>query len=109
VEHRLPIGDSLVGYAGIEDIVRSHNPGPFLEGNRQSISYDPTARADPATNLLNLHLGVTRSALDLRLSITNALNSHPILVRENDAPGSSLYYAQTFRPRTLALTVTQRF
>jgi iron complex outermembrane recepter protein len=109
VEHRLPIGASLVGYAGIEDIVHSHNPGPFLESNRQSISYDPTAQADPATNLLNLHLGITRSALDLRLSVTNALNSHPILVRENDAPGSSLHYAQTFRPRTLAFTVTQRF
>jgi iron complex outermembrane receptor protein len=108
-EHRLPIGNSLVAYAGIEDIVHSHNPGPFLESNRQSISYDPTARADPATNLLNLHLGITRSALDLRLSVTNALNSHPILMRENDAPGSSLFYAQTLRPRTVALTVSQRF
>jgi iron complex outermembrane recepter protein len=108
-EHRLPIGNSLVAYAGIEDIVHSHNPGPFLEGNHQSISYEPAARADPATNLLNLHLGITQSALDFRLSVTNALNSNPIVVRENDAPGSSLFYAQTLRPRTLALTVSQRF
>jgi iron complex outermembrane recepter protein len=110
VEHRLPISNSsLMVYAGIEDIVHSRNPGPFLEGNRQASSYDPGARADPATNLLKLHLGIIRSALDFRLSLSNALNSHPVLVRESDAPGSSLYYAQTFRPRTVALTVIQRF
>ncbi len=105
----MPIGSSTVVYVRAEDLFQSRNPGPFIERDLSSGSYDPTALADPTANRLNLHLGLARTGLDDRLSITNVLNSQPTLQREPDATGSSLYYAYTFRPRTLAFTATQRF
>jgi iron complex outermembrane recepter protein len=108
-EYHLPIGQSVVGYARAEDVVHSHNAGPFTEGDPQSIGYDPTLRADASTRRLNLNLGMIRSGFDVKLSINNALNSRPTLQRFPDAPGSSLYYAYTFRPRTITLTASQRF
>jgi iron complex outermembrane receptor protein len=108
-EYRLPVGADAVAYAGAEEIVHSHNPGPFLEANPESPSYNTTQFPDPATKLLNLHFGVTGESLDLKVSVLNVLNSQPLLQHDSDAPGSTLQYAYTFRPRTLALTGTWRF
>jgi iron complex outermembrane recepter protein len=108
-EYRRPVGAQAEAYAGAEEIVHSHNPGPFLEANPESPSYTTTESADPATKLLNLHFGVTRKSLDLKLSVLNVLNSQPLLQHDSDASGSTLQYAYTFRPRTLVLTATRRF
>jgi len=66
-------------------------------------------RPEPATHLLGLRIGLVRSELDITQSVYNALDSTPILQRDNDLAGSTLYYGQTFRPRTFALSVTERF
>jgi len=108
-EHRVPLGGEMSAYAGIDFVVRSHDPGPFLEDDPDSSAYDPGLRSDPATHLLDVRVGFIRSELDMRLSIFNALDSTPILLRNNDVAGSSLYYGETFRPRTVALSVTERF
>lgn len=108
-EHRVPLGAGLSLDAGIDFMVRSRNPGPFLEDDPASSAYNPALRPDPATRLLDVRIGVVRSELEVRLSLFNALDSTPILQRDNDLAGSSLYYGQTFRPRTLALDVTERF
>jgi iron complex outermembrane recepter protein len=108
-EYRLPLSSSATAYARAEESVRSHNPGPFLEANPESPRFNSTVFADPATNLLNLYLGVRREGLDLRISVLNVLNSQPLLQHDSDAPYSTLQYAFTFRPRTLALSATQRF
>lgn len=99
----------LSAYAGIDFVVRSHDPGPFLEDDPESSAYDPGLRSDPATHLLDVRAGLIRSELDMRLSIFNALDSTPILLPNNDVAGSSLYYGETFRARTVALSVTERF
>lgn len=108
-DYSVPIGGSAVAHARAEWVVHSHNPGPFTEGDPRSISYDPALRADPATSKVNLQLSVVQPRCDVKFSISNALNSHPSLQRFPDAPGSSLYYAYTFRPRTLSLTATRHF
>lgn len=108
-EHRVPLGDELSVYAGVEYVVRSHNPGPFLESDPASSAYNPGLRSDPATHRLDLRIGLTRSALDVKLSVLNVLDSTPILLRDTDVATSSLYYGQTFRPRTVALSLTRRF
>jgi outer membrane receptor protein involved in Fe transport len=108
-EHRVPLGGEMSAYAGIDFVVRSHDPGPFLEDDPDSSAYDPGLRSDPATHLLDVRVGLIRSELDMRLSIFNARDSTPILLRNNDVAGSSLYYGETFRPRTVALSVTERF
>lgn len=108
-EHHVELGAGLAIYAGAEYVVHSHNPGPFLEGDRASSSYNPGLRSDPATQLLDLRIGVIRAGLDIELSAFNVLDATPILLRDDDAVSSPLYYGQTLRPRTLALSVSRRF
>jgi hypothetical protein len=109
-EYHVPVRSGAIAYARAEEIVHSHNPGPFLERDPASSSFDPTEFPDPATKLLNLHFGVImRQGLDLKLSVMNVLNAQPLLQHDSDAPGATLQYAYTFQPRTVALSGTQRF
>lgn len=108
-EHHVLLGNELSAYAGIVFVARSHNPGPFLENDPQSSAYDPGLRSNPATQLLDLRVGFIRSKLDIRLSVRNVLDSTPFLSRDNDVVGSTLFYGETFRPRTVELSVTERF
>jgi iron complex outermembrane recepter protein len=108
-EYRRPLTSGVVAYAAADDIFASHNPGPFTENDPRATSYSPGFRADPATNRLNVRLGLIRSSLEIRLSVENALNSAPILQLNSDATGSSLYYAYTFRPRTLGLSCDWKY
>jgi iron complex outermembrane recepter protein len=104
-----PLGRPATAYVRAEDIAHSHNPGPFSELDPKDINYDPQLRADPATNLLNLQLGLLWSRFDVRLFVNNALNALPVLQRDADAPGSALQYAYTFRPRTVGVAATGSF
>ncbi|HEV7613673.1 MAG TPA: hypothetical protein VGO37_17465 [Steroidobacteraceae bacterium] len=90
-------------YVRIDNTVRSHNPGPFSEEDPRNINYAPRLRAGPATDMLNLNIGLHRSCAHIRFFVTNALNRLPLLESSSDAVGSSLTYAYTFRPRTLGV------
>jgi len=90
-------------YVRMENIVRSHNPGPFSESDPRNIDYEFRLRADPATDMLNLSIGLHRSCAEFKFFVTNALNSLPVLQAIADAPGSSLIYAYTLRPRTVGI------
>jgi outer membrane receptor protein involved in Fe transport len=109
VQYQFPLGTDVAGYARAEDIFHSHNPGPFSESDPTTVGYDPTLRADPATNKVNLQVGLARPGFDIKVFVNNAMNSRPTLQRSPDAPGSTLNYAYTFRPRTAGLTVSSRF
>jgi outer membrane receptor protein involved in Fe transport len=97
------LGGRATPYASAVEIIRSHNPGPFTEQLPASLNYDPALKADPATYLLNLQLGLFRADLDLHLFVNNATNSLPQLQRYPDAPGSALVYAYTLQPRTVGV------
>ena len=96
-------------YARAEEIATSHNPGPFTESNPKALGDSPSYQSDPATNRLNLQLGLGWTRWDIKLFANNVLNSLPALQRNVDAPGSTLVYAYTFRPRTLGLTANWTF
>jgi iron complex outermembrane recepter protein len=96
-------------YARAEGLIHSHNPGPFSELDPKSISYSPRYTADPATEQLNLQLGLAWPHWDVKMFVNNALNSLPILQRNADAGSSSLIYAYTFRPRSVGITSTCKF
>jgi hypothetical protein len=104
-----PLIRNAKGYVRVEEIVHSHNPGPFSELDSKNSEYDPGLRADPATDLLNLQLGVTWGTSDIKLFVDNAPDSQPALQRDVDAPGSPLVYAYTFRPRTVGVRTNWRF
>jgi len=108
-DYRRPLTPVVTGYVAADDIFASHNPGPFTESDPRATSYSPGFRADPATNRLNLRLGLIRSGVELRLSVQNVFNSLPVLHLDSDAIGSSLYYAYTFRPRTLGLSCDWKY
>jgi outer membrane receptor protein involved in Fe transport len=96
------VGDTSA-YLRAEEIAHSHNPGPFTELEPNNPTYDPRLSADPATYLLNLQLGLTRSRVNARIFVNNVTNAQPLLQRYTDAPGSALVYAYTLRPRTVGL------
>ena len=98
-----PLAGITAAYLRAEEIVHSHNPGPFSELETKSPSYDPRLTADPATYLLNLQLGLTRPGVNVRIFVNNVTNAQPMLQSYADAPGSALVYAYTLRPRTVGL------
>ena len=103
LRYEWPITHEITGCARIDEIVHSHNPGPFTELDPRAIGYDPRFVADPATSILDLKLCLIWSKLDLRLFVNNALDDHPLLQSSADAPGSLPIYAHTLTPRTWGL------
>ena len=109
LRYQWPITPEIMGCARIDEVVHSHNPGPFTEHDPRAIGYDPRIVADPATSILNLKLCLIWSKLNLRLFMNNALDAHPLLQSSADAPGSLPLYAHTLTPRTWGLAGTWRF
>jgi outer membrane receptor protein involved in Fe transport len=109
LRYQRPISAAVVAYVRAENLVHSHNPGPFSELDPRSISFSPKYTADPATDQLNLRLGISWAHCDVKMFADNALNSNPVLQRNADSGSSSLIYAYTFRPRTIGVTGTWSF
>jgi len=109
LRYQQPLSAGISAYAHAEELVHSHNPGPFSELDPRSISYSPLYTADPATYQLNMQIGISGAHWDNKLFIANAFNSLPVLQRNADAGNSSLIYAYTFRPRTVGITTNWRF
>ncbi len=97
----------LPGYVLLDDRAKSHNPGPYTNNP------DPLGRIayDPATNLLNGRLNLSVYGTDVALYCNNILDAHPLLGVANNYLGANdnLFYASTFRPRTLGLTLERKF
>jgi iron complex outermembrane receptor protein len=109
LRYQQPLGAGISAYAHAEELIHSHNPGPFSELDPRSISYSPFYTADPATYQLNVQIGMSSAHWDNKLFVNNALNSLPVLQRNADAGNSSLIYAYTFRPRTIGVTTNWKF
>lgn len=101
-----------------DDVFHSHNTGSFYTGIPGPY-YAPGLEAEPATNLLNLRatvsllrpaLGAPAERLDVSLFVSNLLDAQPTLLKRNKGVDlSTLYYATTFRPRTVGLAGTWQF
>ena len=118
LEQSFTLRDRLHLAVRAEDAYHSHNTGPFYTGIPGTY-YAPGLEADPSTNLLNLRAtfslhspdsAARASRLDLAVFVTNALDSQPTLLKRNKGVDvSTLYYATTFRPRTVGLSGTWQF
>lgn len=71
-------------------------------------SYDPSFGTPQANTLVSLRSGVNISDWDLSLFIDNLFDAHPVLATTHDIRSSPLFYQQTFRPRTIGLTLVFR-
>ena len=105
---------SLLGGAAtfrVEDIFHSRNPGPFYTSSpATSPYYSPGLTSDPSTNMLNLRTALDRANVSMAIFVNNVLDSQPTLLKRNKGlDASTLFYATTFRPRTVGLSGTWRF
>jgi outer membrane receptor protein involved in Fe transport len=93
-----------------EDIVRSHNTGPFSTGAPGTGYVSPSLlKGDPATNLLNTRLSFHWAGYEVAAYVNNVFNSLPILGFTPLVYGYPLTFADTFRPRTIGVSGSVRF
>ena len=119
LEQTFTVRGELEARIRAEDAFHSHNDGPFYTGNPGTPYYAPGLTGDPSTNLLNLRatLDLTRAGwvahaqqLEIAVFMNNVLDEQPTLLKRNKGVDvSNLYYATTFRPRTVGLTGTWQF
>jgi iron complex outermembrane receptor protein len=98
----------LTIYLHAQDAFHSRNPGPFESQNPNAVTYDPTRTPDPSNNQLDFRVTTSWRRLDLAAFVNNVLDAQPILQRRNFNTFDTLYYATTFRPRTVGLAITWR-
>ena len=109
LEYAFALASGVRGNLLVEDAFHSHNPGPFYTDNPASPYYAPDRRADPSTNLVNLRTDVKWSLFDVALFVNNVFDSQPTVLRRNACCNDTLFYATTFRPRTIGITANWRF
>ena len=69
----------------------------------------PKMKDIAATNYATLRVGARVQNIDWSAFVDNLTNSTDLLSRNHDGQGSPLYYAQTFRPRTIGITAQIRY
>jgi len=109
VEYDFALTSGITVNARAEDVFHSRNPGPFTSEDPASLLYAPDRRPDPSTNILNLRANWGWPSFDLALFVNNALDSQPTVLRRNRCCFDTLFYAATFRPRTIGVTANWRF
>jgi outer membrane receptor protein involved in Fe transport len=105
--YAVPLANGTTGELTAQDIFRSRNPGPFAYDNPASAYYTPGLVHDPSINLLNLRGGLRWAHSDLALFVNNALDARPTIQGTNG--GFPVFFATTFRPRTIGLSAALRF
>jgi outer membrane receptor protein involved in Fe transport len=113
VDYELPavLGVSLTIRA--EDHFRGGNMRPRPENNPDSPFFEAFAAPSRPTNFLNLRASAKRGGADVAVFINNALDSHPILNRQNYFGGccsdDAIQSAYTLTPRTVGVSASWKF
>lgn len=110
LERTLLLGDRTRLAVRAEDVFHSRNPGPFYTGIPGSPYFAPGLGSDPSTNLVNLRATARLERLEIATFLDNVFDAQPTLLKRNKGVDvSNLYYATTYRPRTLGVAGTWRF
>jgi iron complex outermembrane recepter protein len=110
-----PLADDYSGYVHVDDEYHSRNHGPFAQNQPDNAAYAVAYNggdgfiANPAYNILNIHVGVTKAQWDVSAYALNALNSHPLLFNSALLPEQSTSATFTYRPLTVGFTVAYRW
>ncbi len=107
--YEIPLPGGAYTSLQAQDAFHSRNPGPFTSDNPPALVYAPTRRPNPSTNLLNLRSVVTWPRFELSVFVNNVLDSQPTLQRRNYEPADTLFYATTFRPRTVGIATNWHY
>jgi iron complex outermembrane recepter protein len=101
-----PVTDSTTAYARFDYSFAWDKSAPNVPGN---FGFDPDLRALPDTSFMSLRAGARFREFDISLFVDNLTNSRAALSRNHDGIGGSLFYLQSFRPRTIGLTGQFRY
>jgi iron complex outermembrane receptor protein len=101
-----PINDRVGSYARIQYSFTSENSVPATEG---TFGYDPGLPPQPSMHYATARVGTRFNGMDWSAFVDNLTNSTDLVSRNHDGLGSPLYYAQTFRPRTIGVTAQFRY
>ena len=91
-----------------QDVFHSGNHGPFTSDNPDALVYAPARSPDPPTNVVDFSVSASWGRGDVSLFVTNAFDAQPTLQRRNHAVDDTLFYAVTFRPRTMGVAASWR-
>src|SRR5881394_918761 len=96
-------------YAWLEDVYHAENDGRFNSQTPADVAtYNPLLPVNPATNLVNVRLGMRLRIVDASTFVNNVTDEHPVLgVGDAFYPDPRLT-ATTWRPRTIGVTATFR-
>ncbi|MBC2665179.1 TonB-dependent receptor [Novosphingobium flavum] len=100
-----PISSSTDGYARVDYTFTSTDTIPSAVG---TFGYDAALYALPGKDYVQLRVGLRKGGVDASLFIDNLTNSRDLLGRGHDSSTGTLFYAQSYRPRTFGLTLQFR-
>jgi iron complex outermembrane recepter protein len=100
-----PLTATMSGYVRLDYTFQSDG----IPQNPAAFGYDAGLTTLPSTDSLSMRLGLKFSAFDVSLFANNLTNSTDVLARAHDSTGSSLYYAQSYQPRTIGVTAQIRY
>lgn len=99
-----PVNDTVKGYFRTDYTFASHQFQ--FQSDPTSYGYDAGLTALGGRNFVSTRLGARFNGMDLSLFVDNVFNSNDVLSRGHDSVGASLYYQQSYRPRTVGLTLS---
>jgi len=83
--------------------------GKGIPQNPNDFGYDPGLSTLPGNNTLALRFGTRFANFDVSLFANNVTNSDTVLARAHDTTTTTLYYAQTYQPRTIGVTAQAKY
>jgi outer membrane receptor protein involved in Fe transport len=99
------LSDTMQGYVRVDYTFQNEGIAP----NPNDFGYDAGLTTLPSTKSLSVRFGLKFSSVDVSLFANNLTGTSDPLSRSHDSVGSSLYYAESYAPRTIGLTGTIRY
>lgn len=106
VQAEVPLSDTANGYFRAD---YSFTNRDIVANPQGTFGFDPGLYALDGTDYLIVRAGARFSGVDLSVFVDNVTNQDKPLSRNHDLNGSPLYYVQTYRPRTVGVTMQYRY
>ena len=101
-----PLNEKIAGYARVDYSFANKGIVAVPSG---VFGYDPGLPALPGVDDLTLRIGARFAGFDLSAFVNNLTDQNTPLSRNHDGVGSPLYYDETYRPRTIGVTMQYRY
>jgi outer membrane receptor protein involved in Fe transport len=93
----------------VDDEYGSRRTTPIPAEDPSTVTFDPGLVPDAATNQMSLRGGITLASWNVDVFVNNLLDTHPQLDLNHQDRFTLLYEAQTLRPRTIGISVSNRY